>query len=152
MKLHEAIKILSDAGISNPRYDARELFMRIGGMQLTDLISADAECTNPLLDLAIERRKNREPLQYIIGNVDFYRENYEINPNCLIPRQDTEVLVDYAVKAIPGGAHFLDLCTGSGCIAISTLKNTANTRAVAIDISGGAIEVAKKNAKKSDTA
>ena len=146
MKLSEAVKILADAGVQNPRHDARELFIRIGGMSLSELLSAEASCENPALNSAVERRKNREPLQYIIGNVDFYRENYEVNQNCLIPRQDTEILVDYAIKSLPKGAKFLDLCTGSGCIAISTLNNTENTFATAIDISDGAIEIAKKNA------
>ena len=148
MKLSEAIKILADAKVPSPRHDARELFMRIGGMSLAELISADASCDAPELIAAIERRKNREPLQYIIGAVDFYRESYDVCPDCLIPRQDTEILVDFAVNNIPSGEKFLDLCTGSGCVAISTLKNTKNTTAVAVDISEGAIRVANKNAQK----
>ena len=87
-------------------------------------------------------------LQYIIGNVGFYREEYLVTPDCLIPRADTEILVDYAVKHLPVGARFADLCTGSGCVAISTLKNTKNTTAVAVDISSGALDVARKNAKQ----
>ena len=148
MKLSEAIKILADAGVSSARHDARELFIKIGGMSLAELISQDAFCERPELKSAIERRKNREPLQYIIGTVDFYRESYEVSPDCLIPRQDTEILVDFAVNKIPSGEKFLDLCTGSGCIAISTLKNTENTSAVAIDISEDAIRIAKKNAER----
>ncbi len=148
MKLHEAIKILEDAGVPNPRHDARELFTYIGGMSRIELISPNASCDSRELYSAIERRKNREPLQYIIGNVDFYRESYEVNPNCLIPRQDTEILVDYAVNNIPTGAKILDLCTGSGCIAISTVKNTKDTTALAIDISEDAIGIARNNAEK----
>ena len=134
MKLREAIKILEGAGVPNPRYDARELFMRIGGLGRAELISGEASSESRELAAAIERRKAREPLQYIIGSVDFYRESYDVNPDCLIPRQDTEILVDYAVKKIPRGAKFLDLCTGSGCVAL--------------DISEGAIAIAKKNAEK----
>jgi release factor glutamine methyltransferase len=63
----------------------------------------------------------------------------------LVPRQDTEILVDYAVKNLRPGARFLDICTGSGCIAISVLNNTKETTALAIDISGDAIDIAKKN-------
>ncbi len=148
MKLSEAVKILADAKVPSPRHDARELFMKVGGMSLTELISGDASCDLPELQAAIDRRKNREPLQYIIGSVDFYRESYEVCPDCLIPRQDTEILVDFAVNNIPSGKKFLDLCTGSGCVAISTLKNSENTTAVAVDISEGAISVAKRNAKK----
>ena len=68
--------------------------------------------------------------------------------DCLIPRSDTEVLVDFAVKNLPDGARFIDLCTGSGCIALSVLNNTTDTTAVAVDISPAALEIARKNAKK----
>ena len=92
------------------------------------------------------RREKREPLQYIIGETAFYKELYRVTPDCLIPRQDTELLVEYAVNNIPEGESFLDLCTGSGCIAISTLKNTVNTSALAIDISPSALKIARENA------
>ena len=148
MKLSDAVKVLADAGVENPRYDAREIFTRIGGIPLSALVFPDTECTVPDLLSAIERRKAREPLQYIIGEVDFYREKYKVTPDCLIPRQDTEILVDFAVKNISEGKKFLDLCTGSGCIAVSTLKNTKNTAAVALDISAGALSLARHNAEK----
>ena len=148
MKLSEAIKILEAAGIDNPRYDATELFRAIGKIDRTALIFPDTDCSSPLLSEAIERRRRREPLQYIIGEVDFYRESYKVTPDCLIPRQDTEILVDYAVKNIPRGAHFLDLCTGCGCIALSTLKNTEKTTATAVDVSSRALDVARLNADK----
>ena len=148
MRLSEAVKILRDAGVENPRHDARELFMHFGGIDISELLSGDAFCNREDLEAAIERRKNREPLQYIIGTVCFYREEYDVNSSCLIPRQDTEILVDYAVKNIPCGKKFLDLCTGSGCVAISTLANTESTAATAIDISESALEVARLNAEK----
>lgn len=144
MTLKEAIEILKSAGIESADYDARELFRfyRPGAVML------NTECDSPELIRAIERRAKREPLQYIIGEVGFYRESYLVTPDCLIPRPDTEILVDYAVHNLPEGACFMDLCTGSGCVAISTLKNTVNTTAVAIDISGGALAVATENALK----
>jgi len=145
MKLFEAIKLLSDAGVENPAHDARELFKHVGKMRTEELISRDAECNSPELISAIERRCKREPLQYIIGEVEFYRERYRVTPDCLIPRQETELLVDYAVKHLPDGCRFIDLCTGSGCIAISTVKNTKNTYAAAVDISDGALSVARYN-------
>ena len=85
-------------------------------------------------------------MQYIIGRWEFYREEYFVSPDCLIPRSDTEILVDYLVKHLPQNASFLDLCTGSGCIAISTAKNRPDTTALACDISDGALALAKKNA------
>ena len=68
-----------------------------------------------------------------------------MTPACLIPRSDTEILVEYLVKNLPRGARFLDLCTGSGCIAVSTAKNRPDTVASGCDISEDALEIAKKN-------
>lgn len=148
MKISEAIRLLSEAGIDSARRDAREIFVRIGGFKLSELIISDAEANSLKVCEAIARRAQREPLQYIIGEVDFYKERYTVSPECLIPRSDTELLVDYAVRNLPEGESFADLCTGSGCVAISTLKNTKNTRAVAVDISEGALALARKNAEQ----
>ena len=124
------------------------LFEHFTDKKAAELVIGDAESDSAELLSAVEKRKKRIPLQYILGKVYFYREEYEVTPDCLIPRQDTEILVDTAVKLIPKGEHFLDVCTGSGCIAISTLCNTKETTAEAIDISSGALAVAKRNAEK----
>ena len=120
MTYKEAVRILTDAGIDSAQYDARELFCHIGGYTVGEILLANPECGSAELASAVARRAKREPLQYIIGEVEFYRERYRVTPDCLIPRADTEILVDYAVKHLPVGASFLDLCTGSGCVAIST--------------------------------
>ena len=146
MKLSEATRILSDAGIDSPRADAIALFCEIGGAARVDLIGRDAEIESDELCAAVMRRAQREPLQYIVGKVDFYRERYAVRPGVLIPRMDTEILVDYAVKHIPRGERFIDLCTGSGCVAISTLCNTDKTRAVCVDISDIAVKLCRENA------
>lgn len=148
MTLREAIKILSDGGVENAAYDARELFSAICGTSRSELVSLEISSDSVALADAIKRRAKREPLQYIIGEVGFYREAYTVSPACLIPRADTELLVDYAVKHIPSGECFIDLCTGSGCVAISTLKNTQGTRAFAVDISNAALEIARINAER----
>lgn len=148
MKLSEAITALIDAGIDSARHDATELFMRIGGLRREELLSPDAQCNAPELIEAIEKRKSRFPLQYIIGEVGFYRETYEVSKDCLIPRSDTEILVEEVIKRLPDGERFIDICTGSGCIAISTLKNTNQTLAFATDISERALLLAKRNALK----
>lgn len=152
MKLRDAITLLRDAGIESAAYDARELFSAIGKMSKTDLVSAEASCDSPALLDAVMRRSRREPLQYIIGEVGFYRETYTVTPDCLIPRADTELLVEYAVKNLPEGARFVDLCTGSGCVAVSTLNNTVKTTAIAVDVSAGALSVARKNAERAKVA
>lgn len=146
MKFSDAVKKLSDAGIEDAKREARAIFMSVGEYSFADLVGTDLQTGNTSVIDAIERRAKREPLQYVIGKVDFYFESYKVTPDCLIPRQDTEILVNLAVKMIPEGERFIDLCTGSGCIAISTLKNTKNTSAVAVDLSRDALAVARENA------
>ncbi len=146
MTLAEAIEALKSAGVPSPEYDARELFRHAEGLPFGTPIprSYSSRAAEPL----IEQRRQREPLAYITGEVGFFRESYEVTPEVLIPRPDTEILVEYAVANIPDGESFADLCTGSGCIAVSTLKNTSGTTALAVDISDGALAVARRNAER----
>lgn len=145
--LKEAIKLLKEAGVPSPDYDARELFRAFSGHK-GGLITQSTASDSEELMAAIERRMSREPLQYIIGTVGFYREEYRVTPECLIPRADTEILVDYAVKNIPAGERFADLCSGSGCVGISTLANTRDTLCDSFDISDGALALTRENAKR----
>ena len=146
MTLKEAEKLLKDGGIEDARHEARIIFAAVGGEPIYKLLTPDYSSENKEVEEAVLRRAKREPLAYIIGWVDFYNERYKVTPDCLIPRPDTEILVDFAVDSIPEGESFIDLCTGSGCVAISTLANSKNTRAVAVDISEGALSVARENA------
>lgn len=150
MTYAEAIALLRQSGVDSPEVDARELFLVYGEAKLP--IPRDYSSPSEALAEAVARRMGREPLQYIIGRVGFYREEYRVTPACLIPRSDTEHLVDYAVKNLPRGATFLDLCTGSGCVGISTLKNTDGTRCVMVDISEEALAVASLNAEENGVA
>ena len=101
----------------------------------------------------LKRLKNGEPVQYIVGNVDFYGYNFIVNKNVLIPRFETEELVDRTIKYIKqyldNNIDIVDLGTGSGCIAI-TLKKEINCNVDAVDISSKALEVAKINAKNNN--
>ena len=139
--------MLKSAGVESPEYDARLIFEHVGGINRHKLALSDTECEAEMIKDALDQRAKGEPLQYIIGRVGFYREEYKVTPDCLIPREDTEILVDYAVKNLPRGSKFIDLCTGSGCIAISTLKNTCETTAVAVDVSAAALKVAEENSR-----
>lgn len=100
------------------------------------------------IEEAIERYKNGEPVQYIIGDVNFYGNTIKVNKNVLIPRFETEELVEKIIKKIKNKFNkkidVLDLCTGSGCIAI-TIKKEINSNVTATDISSDALEVAKEN-------
>lgn len=146
MKLSEAQRILADAGIESARHDAAEIFELIGGHKKSEMLFSDIETDDERVISAIMRRAERKPLQYLTGREFFYNEVYEVNESVLIPRPDTEILVEYACANIPEGARFADLCTGSGCVGISTLKNTVGTSAVLADISLDALSVAKRNA------
>ena len=97
-------------------------------------------------DGAISRLQNGEPFAYVIGEWYFYDETYKVSPDCLIPRSETEHLVEWLIKNVPQNGTFADLCTGSGCIAISTLVHRKDLKAVALDISERALEIAKENA------
>lgn len=152
MTLREAKERLAAAGIEDALREARMLFSDIGGVPDTDLLNLSVSSDRPALLDAVARREQREPLQYILGSVGFYRETYTVTKDCLIPRSDTETLVGYAVSHLPQGGFFLDLCTGSGCIAVSTLANTKNTRALAVDLSEGALALAEKNAAQNGVA
>lgn len=144
MKVRDVIRACLDAGIENASYEVKCLYKKFGGIK-SSIIFGDEVSKSPELYYAIKRRLHREPFSYIMGDVGFYNECYITTPAVLVPRQDTEILVDYAVKNLRHGARFLDICTGSGCIAISVLNNTKETTALAIDISGDAIDVARKN-------
>src|SRR5574344_2868286 len=100
---------------------------------------------------AIDQLNKGIPVQYIVGNVNFYGYTYDVNSNVLIPRFETEELVSYTIKYINkyfDKVDILDIGTGSGCIAITLANELLNSRVTAVDISKDAIKVAKANALK----
>lgn len=98
-------------------------------------------------EIALRKRAEHVPLQYIVGETEFMGLKFKVNSSVLIPRQDTETLVEEALKAVRPGMRVLDLCTGSGCIIVSILHNVADVEGYAIDISKQALNVAKENAR-----
>ncbi len=102
----------------------------------------------------LEKRCNGIPYAYIVGHKEFMKLDFEVNSSVLIPRDDTEVLVEKVIEIASNisknEVKILDLCTGSGCIAISLDKNILNAKVYASDISKKALEVAMRNAKKND--
>ena len=103
------------------------------------------------LEEGLKRLENGEPVQYIVGNVDFYGYNFTINKNVLIPRFETEELIEKTLNYLDKSKKLdiVDIGTGSGCIAI-TLKKELDCEVDAVDISSDALEVAKINAKKNN--
>ena len=137
------------AGIESAEWDAELLLEHFCGVdRLVILANPDRTWSSPALDEAVRKRASRYPLQYLIGEWAFYRQTYEVSPDCLIPRADTEILVEEAIKRLPKDAFFADLCTGSGCIAISTLAERPDTRAVAVEKFAPTLALAVKNAQK----
>jgi len=97
----------------------------------------------------LERRLGGEPIAYLLGYREFYGLNFKVSPATLIPRHETELLVDLALQRIPnqGTCRVLDLGTGSGAIALSIAHNRPNVEMVAVDVSQDALEVAHENAR-----
>lgn len=112
-----------------------------------DLIFSNDEIQN--WDFILEQLKKEIPIQYVLGTTSFFGLEFLVNENVLIPRPETEELVDWILKEAAQLQYnkILDIGTGSGCIAISLAKNLKNTQVFALDISGKALETAKKNAE-----
>lgn len=108
----------------------------------------EVEVINSLL----KRRMNNEPLDYILGKRDFYNVKLDIDPSVLIPRNETEQLVDLIEKRLTNVEDkvLVDLCCGSGCIGVSLKKKIPSITVIGVDISDKALDVAKKNAKKNN--
>ena len=99
-------------------------------------------------ELSVNKRKEHIPLQYIVGETEFMGLKFKVNSNVLIPRQDTETLVEEALKHLEDveKPEILDMCTGSGCILLSLLLERQDACGTGVDVSPEALEVAKKNA------
>jgi release factor glutamine methyltransferase len=99
---------------------------------------------------ALERLKNREPIQYIIGSTEFFGLSFCVTPDTLIPRPETEELVEWVIQENIESAEILDIGTGSGCIAVSLAKQMNDSVVTALDVSNRALDVAVRNAKDND--
>ena len=151
IKLSELKEKLRAAGAEYPEAEAKMVLDVLSpSFVSTPFVEADVD-EKKLKDI-LKGRAEGQPIQYLLGVAWFYNECYEVSPACLIPRSDTEHLVEYAIRHLPKNAHFLDMCTGSGCVAISILANRPDCTAVAIDNSPAALEIAKRNAKRNGVA
>ena len=149
MTYNEICMALANAQIENNRQEAGLLICHFCNINQAELLTRrDEDFDSPELLAAVEKRTQRYPLQYILGLWDFCNETYRVTEDTLIPRSDTEKLVELATRFLPANARFIDLCTGSGCVAISTLATRQDTRAVAVDLFEKTLEVARENAER----
>ena len=143
-------------GIDSPRLDAELLVAKALG---TDRIGLYLDLNRPLVDRErseirplVARRREREPVAYILGHKDFYGRRFRVTPDVLIPRPDTETLVEHTLACIPDDAacRVLDVGTGSGAIAVTIASERPLAIVTATDISAAALEVASSNAEQLD--
>ncbi len=154
MKTGEMLKLaverLSGGGVPGARLDAEVLVAHVLGVERYRLVTnADDSLTEEQIKICneyISRRLSFEPVAYITGIKEFYSLDFHVTPAVLIPRPETELLVDMAIYYAPRGGRVLDLCTGSGAIAVSLAHSRKDLEITAADISHDAIEVAKSNA------
>ncbi|MBR5528453.1 MAG: peptide chain release factor N(5)-glutamine methyltransferase [Clostridia bacterium] len=128
---------------------ANQLLRHYVGREYSDSIfdkDLPEDCIGPLTD-ALEQKLAGRPLQYILGEWEFYGLRMFCGEGCLIPRPETEHLAEFLIKKLPRNSFFLDLCTGSGCIPVAVLKNRSDVHCVAVDISEDALKFARRNAE-----
>jgi len=143
---------LEAKGIENARLEAEWMLCTATGLDRVGLyLNFDKPLNNAELvayRAMVSRRARREPLQHILGTQEFWGLEFEVSPEVLIPRHDTETLVTEALARVPGAHSVLDIGTGSGCIAVALAKSLPDAKVTAIDISLAALEVARRNAER----
>lgn len=147
----EGLKRLREAGISEET-DARILIDYLCHVSMNDILVHGERQINDALSRVfleyIDMRCTHIPLQHLTGEQEFMGLNFRVSPDVLVPRQDTEILVEEVMRDMFDGSRILDMCTGSGCILISLLHYSNDCEGVGVDISEKALLVAKENADR----
>ena len=145
----------ADKGVDAPRLSGELLLCHVLGLERIQLYTLFDRAVDPpqlaALRALVKRAGEHEPVAYLVGRCEFYSLPLKITPDCLIPRPETEHLVEKAILFLrqrEGAQHVLDLCTGSGCIAAAIAKNVKEVQIVATDISDVALKVAAENIEK----
>ncbi len=158
MNVTETLRLAADAidksGIPESRREAGGLLAFALGRDRTFLVAhpehelSDDEARR--FAAILIRRVGREPYHYIVGSREFYGLEFEVGPGVLIPRPETELLVEKAIEILGRleSAHFIEIGVGSGCISVSVLKNLPSATAIGVDISDITIESARRNSEK----
>ncbi len=147
-----AANLLTSKDIENPKLDSEYIISHVLGMSRLELYLHQedkvAENDLSLIQSMISRRGKNEPLQYILGETDFYGLTFKVNEHVLIPRPETELLVEKIIKENPTAEEILEIGTGSGAIVIALAANIKNAKFMAVDISNEALQIARENAVK----
>lgn len=152
MWIADACVRLKACGVQNPRRDAEWLMEDVLNVDRLNILTRPderiAETELDLLDEYLLRREKREPIQYITGKGYFYGREFEVSPGVLIPRPETELLVEWAIQELRAsdGKRVLDIGTGSGCIVISIDLELAGLSCAGADVSEEALRIARSNA------
>jgi release factor glutamine methyltransferase len=152
--LEDAAAALAAAGVSSPEWDAERLIRHVLGWDRAALIAnPDHSVPEPQAErfrALVARRAAREPLQYILGTQAFWKHEFLVTPAVLIPRPETELLVETALELLGGVERpvVVDVGTGSGCIALSIAAERPDAEVHATDVSEPALEVARENARR----
>ncbi len=146
--------MVARTGISNARLDAELLLSHALNKNRAWLITHSGDLLDEdqsrRFQASVSRRVKREPVQYILGTQEFRGLEFAVTPDVLIPRPETELVVESTLHAAAGNPSplILDLCTGSGCIAVSLAKEVPAARVFAADMSARALAVARENARR----
>lgn len=152
-KLYDkGVLLLQEVQIEEAALDARLLLEEICGTDRNDLlVHGDRLVTEEQYNCYvnyIDMRRRHIPLQHILGYQEFMGLKFKVTPDVLIPRQDTETLVEEVMRNLHDGMHILDMCTGSGCILLSLLRYSNDCVGVGCDLSEKALRVARENARE----
>ncbi len=148
----KGVSLLKAAGVPDAALDAELLLEHVCGTTRSDLLAhGDREVPGGQVEeyqALLGLRASRIPLQHITGEQEFMGLSFQVNEHVLIPRQDTEILVEQALKILKPGMNILDMCTGSGCILISLLYYGKGCRGTGVDVSAKALEIAEGNGRQ----
>lgn len=143
------VELFADAGIQSAAVDADLLISELAGVPRSELFFLADQPVPPALEKEIRelarRRAHREPLQYLLGHAYFWELRLDVTPDVLIPRPETELLVEWIVEQLPLRGSVVDLGTGSGAIALSLAHSRPDARITGVDISLPALTVALHN-------
>lgn len=144
--------VLAGAGIDSARLDARLLLEHVAACRYADLLMSPEKMLEPpaqqVFDALLARRTTGEPLAYLLGEAEFRGRVFQVSPSVLIPRPETEVLIELALEKLQGvdAPTVVDLGTGSGIVAVSLALECPKASVVAVDLSADAISIARNNA------